>query len=98
MTVTMRFSILILFSQLVLLEALLAGVEEERLLLRGDVKESSLGKETLIKHAWTRRDAAVGRKNLAEVELARGRIEGMQVRGQSDGWVGNNCQQKNCQP
>ena len=32
-----------------------------------------------MKSAWSSRDAAVARKNVAEVELARGRIEGMQV-------------------
>ena len=44
------------------------------------MEESSLSKETLIKSAWSSRDAAVARKNVAEVELARGRIEVMQVR------------------
>ena len=43
------------------------------------MEESSLSKETPIKSAWSSRDAAVARKNVAEVELARGRIEGMQV-------------------
>ena len=65
--------------QLLLLEARLNAAEEERLILKKDVEESSLSKETLIKSAWSSRDAAVKRKNVAEVELARGRIEGMQV-------------------
>ena len=43
------------------------------------MEEISLSKETLIKNAWSSRDAAVARKNVAEVELARGRIEEMQV-------------------
>ena len=43
------------------------------------MEEISLSKETLIKSAWSSRDAAVERKNVAKVELARGRIEGMQV-------------------
>ena len=65
--------------QLLLLEARLNAAEEERLILKKDVEESSLSKETLIKSAWSNRDSAVARKNVAEVELARGRIEGMQV-------------------
>ena len=66
--------------QLLLLEARHNAAEEERLILKKDVEESSLSKETLIKSAWSSRDAAVKRKNVAEVELARGRIEVMQVR------------------
>ena len=62
-----------------LLEARLEAAEEERLILKKDVEESSLSRENLIKSAWSSRDAAVERKNLAEVELARARIESMQV-------------------
>jgi len=69
-------------SKLLLLEARLGAAEEERTMLKKDVEESSLSRETLIKSAWTSRDAAVGRKNVAEVELARGRIESMQVSSQ----------------
>jgi len=69
-------------SKLVLLEARLTATDEERLIMRKDVEESSLSKETLIKSAWSSRDAAVSRKNVAEVELARGRIEVMQVSSQ----------------
>ena len=65
--------------QLLLLEARLKAAEEERQILKKDVEESSLSKDTLIKSAWSSRDAAVERKNVAEVELARGRIESMQV-------------------
>ena len=43
----------------------MSAAEEERLMLRKDVEESSLGKETLIKSAWSSRDAAVSRKNVA---------------------------------
>ena len=57
--------------QFLLLEARHNAAEEERLILKKDVEESSLSKETLIKSAWSSRDAAVARKNLAEVELAR---------------------------
>jgi len=51
-------------------------------MLKKDVEESSLSKESLIKSAWSSRDAAVERKNVAEVELARTRIESMQVNSQ----------------
>ena len=33
----------------------------------------------MIRRAWTSRDTAVQKKNIAEVELARERIEEMQV-------------------
>ena len=62
-----------------MMEARLAAAEEEREILKKDVEESSLSKESLIKSAWSSRDAAVERKNVAEVELARTRIESMQV-------------------
>ena len=62
-----------------MMEARLAAAEEEREMLKKDVEESSLSKESLIKSAWSSRDAAVERKNVAEVELARTRIESMQV-------------------
>ena len=69
------------FSQLSMLEAGLSGAEEERDNLRKDLDESNLGKDKLIKKAWETRDAAVKRKNAAEVELARERIAVMQVSG-----------------
>ena len=47
--------------------------------LKKDVKESSLTKESLIKSAWSSRDAAVERKNVAEVDLERTGIESTQV-------------------
>ena len=62
-----------------MLEARLKAAEEEREMLKKDVEESSLSKESLIKSAWSSRDAAVERKNVAEVYLARTRIESMQV-------------------
>merc|ERR1712013_849490 len=69
-------------SKLMMMEARLAAAEEEREMLKKDVEESSLSKESLIKSAWSSRDAAVERKNVAEVELARTRIESMQVNSQ----------------
>ena len=66
-------------SQLLLLQAKLRAVEEERLILREDADGDSLDKESLIRNAWTSRDKAEQKKNMAEVELARERIEEMQV-------------------
>ena len=57
-------------------------VEEERLILRADAESSSDSRETIIRSAWSIRDKAVQRKNLAEVELAGGRIEEMQISSQ----------------
>ena len=74
-----KISTFMFLLQLLLLEARLKAAEEERQILKKDVEESSLSKDTLIKSAWSSRDAAVERKNVAEVELARGRIESMQV-------------------
>ena len=62
-----------------MMEARLAAAEEEREILKKDVEESSLSKESLIKSAWSSRDAAVERKNVAEVDLERTGIESMQV-------------------
>merc|ERR1719206_722218 len=62
------------------MEARLAAAQEEReMLKKKDVKESSLTKESLIKSAWSSRDAAVERKNVAKVDLERTGIESMQV-------------------
>ena len=57
-------------------------VEEERLILRADAESSSDSRETIIRSAWSIRDKAVQRKNMAEVELAGGRIEEMQISSQ----------------
>ena len=57
-------------------------VEEERLILRADAESSSDSRETIIRSAWSIRDKAVQRKNMAEVELAGGRIEELQISSQ----------------
>jgi coiled-coil domain-containing protein 64 len=47
--------------------------------VRQDLEDSGLSKDQIIRKAWETRDAAVKRKNAAEVELARERIGVMQV-------------------
>ena len=59
-----------------------AALEEERDILKDDVASTGLAKDELIKKAWEVRDAAVKRKNNTEIELARTRIDLMQVNSQ----------------
>ena len=81
--------------QLALLSARLSAVESEREVLRQDKRLAGQGRDAAIRAAWkTRsttgrkvinvimlcRDEAVERKNAAELELARCRVESMQVR------------------
>ena len=47
---------------------------------REDLSNSEAGRDVLIKKAWETRDAAVKRKNNTEIELAKTRIDVMQVR------------------
>ena len=49
------------------------------LLFRDDLQNSDAGRDVLIKKAWETRDAAVKRKNNTEIELAKTRIDVMQV-------------------
>ncbi len=63
------------------METELRGAEEERDTLRRDLSSSSSSRDELVRKAWEARDAAVKRKNAAEVELARARIGIMQVGG-----------------
>ena len=58
------------------------GVEEERDNLKADVDESALGRDEIVKKARESRDAAVKRKNAAEVDLAKERLSVMQVNSQ----------------
>ena len=46
---------------------------------REDLDSSEAGRDVLIKKAWDTRDAAVKRKNNTEIELAKTRIDVMQV-------------------
>ena len=48
-------------------------------MFRDDLENSDAGRDVLIKKAWETRDAAVKRKNNTEIELAKTRIDVMQV-------------------
>jgi coiled-coil domain-containing protein 64 len=60
-------------------EVKLKSFEEECSTLRDDLSNTTIGKDELIKKAWEVRDNAVKRKNNTEIELARSRIDVMQV-------------------
>lgn len=68
--------------QLTIREAELAAVTEERDNARRDLSETHLAKDEIVKKAWELRDQAVQRKNKAEIEVARTRIDMMQVNSQ----------------
>ena len=63
-------------------EVKLKALEEERDILKDDIENSGAAKDELIKKAWETRDSAVKRKNNTEIELARTRIDLMQVNSQ----------------
>ncbi|KAK0167324.1 hypothetical protein PV327_004739 [Microctonus hyperodae] len=69
-------------SKLSVCEAELRGVREERDRARGDIEDSELNRDEIIAQAYSVRDQAVARKNRAEVELARTRIDVLQVNSQ----------------
>ena len=69
-----------LMSKLSVTELQLKAAEEDRDTLRADLENSDAGRDVLIKKAWETRDAAVKRKNNTEIELARTRIDVMQVK------------------
>merc|ERR1719305_1218652 len=71
-----------LLSKLTVTEVQLKAAEEERDTLKEDVANSEAGKDVLIKKAWETRDAAVKRKNNTEIELAKTRIDVMQINSQ----------------
>ncbi|XP_067015291.2 bicaudal D-related protein homolog [Anabrus simplex] len=71
-----------LTSKLSIREAELKGVVEERDRARGDLEDTHLARDELIRKAWNARDGAVARKNHVEVELARTRIDVMQANSQ----------------
>lgn len=60
----------------------LSAATEERDTLRDDISHTSAGKDELIRKAWDVRDAAVKRKNDTQIELARSRIDVMQINSQ----------------
>ena len=63
-------------------EVQLKAAEEERDTLKSDIENCEAGKDVLIKKAWETRDAAVRRKNNTEIELAKTRIDVMQINSQ----------------
>ena len=63
-------------------ETKLHAFEEECATLHDDLSNTNMGKDELIKKAWEVRDAAVKRKNNTEIELARSRIDVMQINSQ----------------
>ena len=65
-------------------ETKLKALEEECVTLHDDISNTTIGKDELIKKAWEVRDAAVKRKNNTEIELARSRIDVMQVMPDND--------------
>ena len=69
-------------SKLSVCEAELRGVREERDRARGDIEDSELTKDEILAQAYKVRDQAVARKNRAEVELARTRIDVLQANSQ----------------
>merc|ERR1712227_117709 len=71
-----------LLSKLTVTEVQLKAVEEERDTLKDDIENCEAGKDVLIKKAWETRDAAVRRKNNTEIELAKTRIDVMQINSQ----------------
>ena len=60
-------------------EVQLSAASEERDTLRDDLSNSGAGRDALIRKAWDVRDAAVKRKNSTQIELAKSRIDVMQV-------------------
>lgn len=60
----------------------LEATREERDTARRDVRDSELAKDEIIRKAWEVRDQAVARKNAAEIELARTRIDVLQINSQ----------------
>jgi coiled-coil domain-containing protein 64 len=60
-------------------EAELKALKEELDIAKQDLMETHLGKDAIVKKAWDVRDHAVQRKNKAEIEVARTRIDMMQV-------------------
>lgn len=59
-------------------------LNEKCLLLQNDLAncDSNQPKEEIVKLAWKARDEAVERKNVAEISLAKTRIENMQISSQ----------------
>ena len=69
-------------SRLTIMETELAAAKEEQHNLAETANVSGLGKEEIVKRAFELRDQAVKRKNQVEIELAKTRIEIMQINSQ----------------
>merc|ERR1712062_179527 len=69
-------------SKLCLMTTSLTAVREERDMLAADILETETSKEVIITKACSKRDEAVEAKNHSEVELAKNRIELLQVNSQ----------------
>ncbi|OXU24729.1 hypothetical protein TSAR_000090 [Trichomalopsis sarcophagae] len=69
-------------SKLKVCEAELQGAREERDRARNDIEHSQLSKDEVLAQALQTRDQAVARKNKVEVELARTRIDMLQINSQ----------------
>ena len=65
-----------------MLKVELSAAEEQCKTLKEDIESSGISKDELVKKAWEARDAAVHRKNTAEIELAKERVASMQVNSQ----------------
>lgn len=72
----------VISGQITIREAELTAAMEERDNARRDLSETHLAKDEIVKKAWDLRDQAVQRKNKAEIEVARTRIDMMQVNSQ----------------
>ena len=69
--------------QLTIQESEFNAIKEEREILKNDLSNSKgMAKDEIVKRAWEVRDQAVARKNNVEVELAKTRIEVMQINSQ----------------
>ena len=64
------------------MKAKLLALEERCQLIQGDLDNCDKPKEEIVRLAWKARDEAVGRKNNAEIQLAKTRIENMQISSQ----------------
>lgn len=81
-TGNVKIQITVNLLQLSVTEVQLKAAEEERDTLRSDIENCDASKDVLIKKAWDTRDAAVKRKNNTEIELAKTRIDVMQINSQ----------------
>jgi hypothetical protein len=64
------------------LESQLSCLEDKCKLLSDDLENCDKPKEEIVRLAWKTRDEAVTRKNNAEIQLAKTRIENMQISSQ----------------